>query len=127
MAVMASGPTALYSSRPTLATPMCSRTALAMRTATTRSSTSRAIASRSFTSAMHGSCQLGDGGDALGVAPTGDVVLHAPAGTRVGEGRGADLDRRGPCEQQLDGVGTATHAADADDGQVGQRRVDVVD
>ena len=45
---------------------------------------------------------------------------------RVGERRRADLHGDGAGEQQLGGVPTRRHAADADDRQVGQRGVDVV-
>src|SRR6478752_4566584 len=149
MALTASGPAALYSSRPTLATPNQGRTEAASRDASTRSSRSRTIASRvrmsSWTSMVSaGSCPvrsptsswysvsgvaavLGmDGADPLSSAPGFQVVQDGDGGARVGEGGGADLDRAGPGDQQLGRRLAVHHAAHADHRDVGPRRPHVV-
>src|SRR6478752_7718171 len=156
MALTASGPAALYSSRPTLATPNQGRTEAASRDASTRSSRSRTIASRvrmsSWTSMVSaGSCpvrsptsswysvsgvssvlgmdrsdQVADGADPLSSAPGFQVVEDGDGGARVGEGGGADLDRAGPGDQQLGRRLAVHHAAHADHRDVGPRRPHVV-
>src|SRR3954471_1112232 len=119
MAMMASGPWAEYSSRPTLATPNQGRSSLANRAAATRSSTSSAIAKRSRAS-MDDSDQVGDTGDVVVTAPTVDLVIDAGRGAGFGEHGGADLHGVGPRHQQLDGVGAGGDTAHSDDGGIGE-------
>src|SRR5687767_14575974 len=134
---MASGPAALYSSRPTLAVPNHGWSCLAMRSATTRSSTSSTNANRDRAAAsgwwssdfwtMGPSDELVDRADAMASAPVFQAGQHLGGCPRVGEGRRPDLHRLGTGQKQLDGAGRVGDAAHPDDGQFGQRGPDVVD
>ena len=128
-----------------MATPNQGCSSRASRSAATASSTSRARASWARTSGgasvvmvMRWSpcavpCQgasvcpamrLGRRGQATSLA---QLLEHPHGRPRVGEGGGAHLHGRRAGEQELDGIDARRHPADADDRQVRQRRVDVVD
>src|SRR5436190_14361114 len=123
--MIASGPWAEYSSRPTLATPNHGRSSLPMRVAATRSSTSRATAKRSRVSMDH-SDQVGDAVDAVASAPPLELVADAGRGARFGERGSADLDGVGTGHDQLNCVGPGGDAAHSDDGGVGKGGAAVV-
>src|SRR2546430_1658152 len=127
-----SGPAAVNSSSPTLATPNQGFTSRAMRRATTRSSTSRATASLSRRSLfdrslMRSSDQIRHSPYAMLVAPALELVDHPQGRARIVERGRADLDRVRPREQQLDRVLAGGDPADADDGRVGKRLSALVD
>src|SRR5947209_6160885 len=119
IAITASGPLAANSSRPILATPNHGCSSRARRVASTRSSTSRARASRSRVS-MCGSDDLWEPGDRVPAAPGLELSDDARGRAGVSEGGGADLNSTSAGHEELDGVGAGGHAADADDGRVGE-------
>src|SRR5437588_3487569 len=130
---MASGPDAMKSSSPTLATPNHGRTSRAMRRAATKSSQSRAIANRSrkslspFPSAMGCSSEVSDVWDPVASAPAFELLHHSQRRPGLEEGSRADLDGVGSGHEELDGVLAAADTADAHDGRLGQRLPAVVD
>src|SRR6478735_5131379 len=71
--------------------------------------------------------QLADRPYAVGATPLVDLVAHPLDAARVGEAGGADLARGGAGQHELDGVDAAGHAADPDDGQLGEVTVHLVD
>src|SRR5436305_4936953 len=119
---MASGPDAMKSSRPTLATPNHGRTSRAIRRAATRSSTSSATARRSrmssWPSAMCRSSQLIQGADALACAPLTQLLQYPCGRPRLEEGSRPDLDGVSAGQYELHGVLSPADASDPDDGGV---------
>src|SRR5687767_1317424 len=135
MAVTASGPAALNSDSPTLATPNQGCSSLARRTAATRSSTSRASARRSRTSAgtavvgspMSCSYQAANRRHLVPATPPLDLGQHPRRGPGRGKCGGAHLHSVGPGQKQLDGVLTGADASHADDGGAWKGGAAVVD
>src|SRR5436309_10868654 len=125
---MPSGPDAMNSSSPILATPNHGRTSRAMRRAATRSSTSRAIASLSrkslspFPSLMGRSSQVSHVCDPVTPAPAFELIHHSQRRPGLEERSRADLDGVGSGHQELHGVLAGAYPADAHDGRLGQSR-----
>src|SRR5438067_8756938 len=129
---MPSGPDAMNSSRPILATPNQGRTSRAMRRAATRSSTSRAIASRSrrslssLVSAMDRSSEVSQVSHPMAPAPAVELLDHSCRRPGLEEGSRADLYGVGSGHQELDGILARAHPADPDDGRPGEGLAAVV-
>src|SRR5579875_2660993 len=135
-----SGPSAVNSSRPTLATPNHGRSSRASRRAATASSTSRARARRDRTasaldapaaaaplpgsvapwsaSGMGPTFQLVESLDTVVAAPVPQLGEDAGGRRGLGEGGGAHLDGVGAGGEELGGVPPAPHAAHPDDRRV---------
>src|SRR5215203_308469 len=125
MALIASGPAALYSSRPTLAMPNHGRSKRASRTASTRSSTSRARARRSRAS-MGTYNEIGRSTNSVALAPALEVGHDAGDRPPVGERGRTDLHRRRAGEEELDGGDGVGDATGTDDRQLWRHHVHVV-
>src|SRR5438105_982436 len=125
---MPSGPEAMKSSRPILATPNQGRRSRAIRRAATRSSRSRATASRSRRSVtgasarvMGGSYQIAEARDTMPLAPSLQLGQHTSRRPRVPEGGRPHLHGVGTSEEKLDGVLSPRDASDPDDGRLRKR------
>src|SRR4051794_30848452 len=138
---MISGPEAMNSSWPTLATPNHGRSSFASWMAATASSTSsanarcRRTASASTlpgsnparTSAMCRSDQLVQRLYSMLLAPGPELVEHARRSSRSIERSGPHLDGVGTRHQQFDGVDAVRHPTGSDDRHVGKLLADVED